>query len=217
MRIVIIGPPGSGRSTQGRFLAEKYGVPQLSVADMLNAEVDNGTDVGRKIASTLDAGELVSDAIVLKLVRQRVSQPDCKDGYLFDDFPRTLVQAGKSKEQNVGVDIVVVLDVSDEVIVERFHARRQQPVSTHGYQVVRNVPGKEGSPESARRPADEPEGKRERLVRKHLEVYHSHSQPLVDYYYKWALLHDPDSPTFVRVDGSGSVEQVRERILEALD
>lgn len=214
MRIVMLGPPGSGESTQGSFLAEKYQVPEISVGHMLQAEVQGQTEIGKKIKKTMDAGELVSDFIVLDMVQERIRQPDCANGYLFDDFPRTLVQVGKMRERDIRVDLVVVLDVPDEVIIERFEAHERDLAPAHGFHVVYNLPGHTEEIGDEGRAMGEDE--RVRLLRKQLHAYHSHTQPLVDYFYKWALFHDPDSPTFVRVDGTGEVEQVRNRIIEAL-
>lgn len=214
MRIVMLGPPGSGKSTQGSFLAEKYQVPEISVGDMLRAEVQNQTDLGKKIKKIMDKGELVSDFIVLDRVQERINQPDCANGYLFDDFPRTLVQVGKMRERDIRVDLVVVLDVPDDVIIERFRTYERELAPAHGFHVVYNLPGHTEEISDEDRTIQEDEGVR--LLRKQLHAYHSHTQPLVDYFYKWALFHDPDSPTFVRVDGTGEVEQVHNRIVEAL-
>ena len=214
MRIVMLGPPGAGKSTQGGFLAEKYQVPEISIGDMLQAEAQNQTDLGKKIKKTMDKGELVSDFIVLDMVQERIGQPDCANGYLFDDFPRTLVQVGKMRERDIRVDLVVVLDVPDDLIIERCKTYKPEFAPPHGFHVVYNLPGH--TEEIGDEDHTVQEDDRVRLLRKQLQAYHSHTQPLVDYFYKWALFHDPDSPTFVRVDGTGDVEQVRNRIVEAL-
>jgi adenylate kinase len=216
MRIILLGMPGAGKGTQARFLVERYRIPQISTGDMLRAAIANGSALGREAKRYMDRGELVPDAIVTELVRQRVQQPDCAAGFIIDGFPRTIPQAQALREAGIEVDYVVDLKVSDEEILERMSGRRVHPASGRTYHVVLNpprVPGKDDvtGEDLVQRPDD-----REETVRRRIAAYHEQTRPLVAYYLQWARSGESRAPRYVEVDGAGSVEEVRDRLFAAL-
>ncbi|WP_017925616.1 adenylate kinase [Thioalkalivibrio sp. HL-Eb18] len=217
MRLILLGAPGAGKGTQAQYICEKYNIPQISTGDMLRAAVKAGTPLGLKAKEVMDAGGLVSDDIILGLVKERVEQPDCCDtGFLFDGFPRTIPQAEALKEQNVPLDFVVEVDVPDEEVIRRMSGRRVHPGSGRTYHVEFNPPKVEGKDDVTGEDLIQREDDNEETVRKRLEAYHSQTRPLVDFYSKWAESDDPDAPKYVHIKGTGSVEDIRDQIFKAL-
>ncbi|RMG31491.1 MAG: adenylate kinase [Gammaproteobacteria bacterium] len=216
MRIILLGPPGAGKGTQAQFIKEKLGIPQISTGDMLRAAVAAGTELGKKAKKIMDEGGLVPDELILDLVRERIAQPDCAQGFLLDGFPRTVPQAEALKDMGVKIDAVVEIALDDEEIVRRMSGRRVHPASGRTYHVVFNPPKVEGKDDVTGEPLIQRDDDREETVRKRLEVYHQQTEPLVEFYRKWAESGDPDAPKYIRIDGSGTVDGVREAIFQAL-
>ncbi|WP_018863262.1 MULTISPECIES: adenylate kinase [Thioalkalivibrio] len=217
MRLILLGAPGAGKGTQAQYICEKYNIPQISTGDMLRAAVKAGTPLGLKAKEVMDAGGLVSDDIILGLVKERVEQPDCCDsGFLFDGFPRTIPQAEALKEQGVPLDFVVEVDVPDEEVIRRMSGRRVHPGSGRTYHIEFNPPKVEGKDDVTGEDLIQREDDNEETVRKRLEAYHSQTRPLVDFYSKWADSGDPDAPKYVHIKGTGSVEEIRDQIFKAL-
>ncbi len=216
MRVILLGPPGAGKGTQAGFIKERYGIPQISTGDMLRAAVKAGTPLGLAAKKVMDAGQLVSDDIIIGLVRERLKDADCAAGYLFDGFPRTLPQAEAMKQAGVRVDVVLEIAVPDADIIERMSGRRVHVASGRTYHVRYNPPKAEGRDDATGEPLIQRDDDREEVVRKRLEVYHAQTSVLVDYYAKWAAAGDAAAPRHVRVEGVGSVEQIKERVLNAL-
>ncbi|MGB2742529.1 MAG: adenylate kinase [Cognaticolwellia sp.] len=213
MRIILLGAPGAGKGTQAQFLMAKFGIPQISTGDMLRAAIKAGTELGKKAKAVMDAGQLVSDELIIGLVKERIAQDDCKAGFLLDGFPRTIPQADAMKENGVSVDHVVEFDVPDEVIVERMGGRRVHAGSGRVYHIVYNPPKTEGKDdetgdELAIRPDDE-----EATVRKRLGIYHEQTKPLVDYYQAEA---NAGACSYLTIDGTQPVEQVSSLLDEKL-
>jgi adenylate kinase len=216
MRLILLGPPGAGKGTQAASLCERYGIPQISTGDMLRAAAKAGTPVGLAAKRLMDAGQLVSDEIIIGLVRERLTQPDCARGYLFDGFPRTLPQAEAMRRAAVAIDCVLEIDVPDEDIIRRMSGRRVHPASGRTYHVRFNPPKREGFDDLTGEPLVQRADDEEETVRKRLEVYHAQTQPLIEYYRQWEASGDPKAPRHRRISGSGGVEQVRERAFAAL-
>jgi len=216
MRLILLGPPGAGKGTQAAFIKEQFGIPQISTGDMLRAAVKAGTQLGLAAKKVMDSGQLVSDDIILGLVRERLKQPDCAKGYLFDGFPRTIPQAEAMKAAGVGLDYVLEIDVPDEEIVARMSGRRVHLASGRTYHVSFNPPKVAGKDDLTGEDLVQRDDDREETVRKRLQVYHSQTRPLVEYYARWAQQGDPRAPKYRRISGLGSVEQIRERALGAL-
>jgi adenylate kinase len=216
MRLILLGPPGAGKGTQAGFITQAYAIPQVSTGDMLRAAIAAGTPVGLAAKAVMDSGALVSDDIIIALVKERLKAPDCAKGYLFDGFPRTIPQADAMREAGVALDYVVEIDVPDAAIVERMSGRRCHVASGRTYHIVYNppkVPGKDDvtGEDLVQRPDD-----REETVRKRLDVYRAQTKPLVAYYEKWAASGDPRAPKYRTVDGTGDVDAVRAACLAAL-
>ncbi|WP_448213893.1 adenylate kinase [Colwellia sp. MEBiC06753] len=214
MRIILLGAPGAGKGTQAQFLMSKYGIPQISTGDMLRAAIKAGTELGKKAKEVMDAGQLVSDDLIIGLVKERIAQDDCKAGFLLDGFPRTIPQADAMKANGVDVDCVIEFDVADEVIVERMAGRRVHSGSGRVYHIVYNPPKVEGKDDETGedlviRPDDE-----EATVRKRLTIYHEQTKPLVDYYKAEA---DAGNCKYLTIDGTQPVEQVSSIIVEQLN
>jgi adenylate kinase len=213
MRIILLGPPGAGKGTQAQFICRHFGIPQISTGDMLRSAVSAGTELGKRVKSVMDSGALVSDEIIIELVRERIAQPDCANGFLFDGFPRTIPQAEALDQAGVAIDRVVEIVVPDEEIVRRMSGRRVHPASGRVYHVTFNPPRVEGKDDATGEPLIQRDDDREDTVRGRLEVYHRQTHPLVDFYQARAKR---SSVRFARVDGLGEVKQIEDRILRAL-
>ena len=216
MRLILLGPPGAGKGTQAAFIKEKFGIPQISTGDMLRAAVKAGTPLGLAAKKVMDSGGLVSDDIIIGLVRDRLQQPDCARGYLFDGFPRTIPQADAMKEAKVALDFVLEIDVPDSEIVERMSGRRVHVASGRTYHVRYNPPKVEGRDDATGEELIQRDDDREEVVTRRLEVYHSQTRPLVDYYSRWAATGDALAPKYRRIAGIGAVETIRDRAFAAL-
>jgi len=215
MRVILLGAPGAGKGTQARFITEKFGIPQISTGDMLRAAVKAGTELGLQAKSVMDAGGLVSDDLIINLVKERIAQPDCAKGFLFDGFPRTIPQAEAMKEAGVSIDHVVEIAVDDEEIVGRIAGRRVHAASGRVYHVEHNPPKVEGKDDETGEELIQREDDKEATVRHRLSVYHSQTKPLVDFYQKLAAAQG--TPKYTRVEGVGSVEQITAKVLGALN
>lgn len=216
MRLILLGAPGAGKGTQAAFITEKYGIPQISTGDMLRAAVKAGTPLGLAAKKVMDAGQLVSDEIILGLIQERLKQPDCAKGFLFDGFPRTIPQAEAMREQGVGLDRVLEIDVPDVEIIKRMSGRRVHPASGRTYHVVFNPPKVAGKDDVTGEELIQREDDKEETVRKRLDVYHSQTKPLVDYYSKWSATGDAQAPKCHKVDGVGDLGDIRQAVLDAL-
>ena len=216
MRLILLGPPGAGKGTQANFIREKFGIPQISTGDMLRAAVKAGTPLGVAAKKVMDAGQLVSDDIIIGLVRERLKAPDCAKGYLFDGFPRTIPQAEAMKHAGVPIEYVLEIDVPDDDIVSRMGGRRVHPASGRSYHVKFNPPKIEGRDDVTGEPLILRDDDREETVKKRLEVYHAQTRPLVDYYGRWAGCGDARAPKLRKISGQGSVEEIRRRVFAAL-
>jgi adenylate kinase len=216
MRLILLGPPGAGKGTQANFIREKFGIPQISTGDMLRAAVKAGTPLGIAAKKVMDAGQLVSDDIIIGLVKERLKQADCARGYLFDGFPRTIPQAEAMKAAAVPIDYVLEIDVPDNEIITRMSGRRVHPASGRTYHLKFNPPRVEGRDDATGEPLVQRDDDREETVRKRLEVYRAQTRPLVDYYGKWAASGDAKAPRYRRIPGEGAVDQIRDRAFAAL-
>ena len=216
MRIILLGMPGAGKGTQSRFLIEKYGIPQISTGDMLRGAIKDGSALGAEAKKHMDRGALVPDEIVIELVKRRLKQPDCAKGYVFDGFPRTLPQAEALRREGVGVDFVVDIHVSDDEILKRMGGRRVHLPSGRTYHLVFNPPRVAGKDEVTGEDLVQRADDQEATVKKRIGVYHNETRPLIDYYQKWGASGDKAAPKYVKVDGSGTVEQIRDRMFAAL-
>ena len=216
MRLILLGPPGAGKGTQAAYLCKRFGIPQIATGDMLRAAVKAGTPLGLAAKQVMDAGGLVSDDLIIGLVKERISQPDCTGGFLFDGFPRTLPQADALKAAGVPLDAVLEIDVPDEEIVERMSGRRAHLPSGRTYHVKFNPPKVPGLDDVTGEPLIQRDDDREETVIKRLTVYHSQTRPLVDYYSSWAASGDGSAPRYARISGLGSVEDITTRALAAL-
>jgi adenylate kinase len=216
MRLILLGPPGAGKGTQAAFIREKYGIPQISTGDMLRAAAKAGTPLGLAAKKVMEAGHLVSDDVIVGLVRERLKQPDCAKGYLFDGFPRTIPQAEAMKAAQVPLDYVLEIDVPDDEIIVRMSGRRVHPASGRTYHTRFNPPKRDSLDDLTGEPLVQRDDDREETVRKRLEVYRAQTRPLVDYYKAWAAAGDSRAPSYRKIAGSGPVEQVTARALAAL-
>lgn len=216
MRLILLGAPGAGKGTQAAFICKQFGIPQISTGDMLRAAVKAGTPLGLQADAVMKAGALVSDDLIIALVKERIAQPDCTAGFLFDGFPRTIPQADAMKAAGVKLDYVLEIDVPFDVIIERMSGRRSHPASGRTYHVKFNPPRVEGKDdetgeELVQRPDDE-----EATVKKRLDVYSAQTRPLVDYYSQWAATGDASAPKYRRIAGVGSVDEITRNALAAL-
>ncbi|HXZ52339.1 MAG TPA: adenylate kinase [Burkholderiales bacterium] len=217
MRLILLGPPGAGKGTQAGFITARFGIPQVSTGDMLRAAIRAGTPLGQAAREVMDRGQLVPDEIVIELVRRRLEAPDCRNGYLFDGFPRTLAQAEAMRSAGVPIDFVLEIDVPDEEIVARMGGRRVHLASGRTYHEKFNPPRAAGRDDVTGEPLVLREDDKEATVRKRLEVYKAQTRPLVEYYQRWAASGDARAPRLLRVPGTGSIEQIRDRALQALE
>lgn len=216
MRLILLGPPGAGKGTQASFITEKYGIPQISTGDMLRAAVKAQTPVGLEAKKVMDAGGLVSDDIIIRLVKDRLTQDDCTNGYLFDGFPRTIPQADALKDAGVKLDYVIEIDVPSEDIIQRMSGRRVHTASGRTYHTIFNPPKVEGKDDVTGEDLVQRDDDKEETVRKRLEVYQDQTRPLVDYYSSWAAEGAAEAPRYVKVAGVGKVEEITQRIADAL-
>jgi adenylate kinase len=217
VKVILLGPPGAGKGTQAAYIQKHFGVPQISTGDMLRAAVKSGSELGKQVQQVMDAGELVSDDLILALVRERVAEPDCANGYLMDGFPRTIAQAEGMRRSGINVDCVVELQADDEEIIRRMSGRRVHPESGRTYHTQFNppkVPDKDDVTGDALIQRDDD---REETVRKRLEVYHEQTEPLIEYYRKWAVSGDSGAPAYIEIDGMRSVDTVKEAVITALE
>ncbi len=217
MRLILLGGPGAGKGTQANYIKEKYGIPQISTGDMLRAAVKAGTELGVKAKKVMDDGGLVSDDIIIGLVKERIQQPDCKKGFLFDGFPRTLPQADAMKDAGVVIDAVVDIDVPDGEIIKRMSGRRVHLASGRTYHVVFNPPKAEGKDDATGEDLIQRDDDKEDTVKKRLDVYHSQTEPLIGYYKKWEQTGEASAPKYIKIEGVGKVDQIRDQIFAALD
>ena len=216
MRVILLGGPGAGKGTQANYIKERYGIPQISTGDMLRAAVKAGTPLGVAAKKIMDAGGLVSDDIILGLVKERVKEPDCAKGYLLDGFPRTIPQAEGMKALGIAVDSVVEIDVPDAEIIKRMSGRRVHLASGRTYHVVFNPPKAADRDDVTGEPLIQRDDDKEETVRKRLNVYHAQTEPLVEYYSKWAKAGGAGAPKYAKIHGIGKVEQIRDSIFAAL-
>ena len=224
MRLILLGAPGAGKGTQAAFIKERFGIPQISTGDMLRAAVKAGTPLGVAAKKVMDAGALVSDDIIIGLVKERLKEPDCARGYLFDGFPRTIPQADALKVAGVALDYVLEIDVPDSEVLARMTGRRVHPGSNRTYHVVFNPPKVAGKDDVTGEPLVQRDDDREETVRKRLEIYHETTQMLVDYYGRWAASGTASgaatgaagAPRYRKISGQGGVDQIRDRAFAAL-
>ncbi|MFN8795816.1 MAG: adenylate kinase [Betaproteobacteria bacterium] len=216
MRLILLGAPGAGKGTQATFICRHFGIPQISTGDMLRAAVKAGTPLGLAAKQVMDSGGLVSADIIIGLVKERIAQPDCASGFLFDGFPRTIPQADAMKAAGVKLDHVVEIDVPDEAIIERMSGRRAHLPSGRTYHVKFNPPKAEGLDDVTGEPLIQRDDDKEETVRKRLQVYQSQTRPLVEYYSSWAATGEPGAPRYARIVGTGSVDEITARVMAAL-
>jgi adenylate kinase len=217
MRLILLGGPGAGKGTQANLVKDRYRIPQISTGDMLRAALKEGTELGLKAKEYMDAGKLVPDDVIIGLVKERIKEPDCESGFLFDGFPRTIPQADAMKEAGVPIDAVVDIDVPDEEIIKRMSGRRVHLASGRTYHVVFNPPKEEGKDDETGEPLIQRDDDQEETVRKRLDVYHAQTEPLVSYYQDWEKSGGTAAPQYIRIDGVGKVDQIRDQIFSALD
>jgi adenylate kinase len=217
MRLILLGAPGAGKGTQATFICQKYGIPQISTGDMLRAAVKAGTPLGLEAKAVMASGGLVSDDLIINLVKERLAQPDCANGFLFDGFPRTIPQADAMKASGVTLDYVVEIDVPFDAIVERMSGRRSHPASGRTYHVKFNPPKVEGIDDISGEPLIQREDDKEETVKNRLDVYSSLTRPLVDYYSNWAATDPSTAPRYRAVSGMGEVDVIKARVFDALE
>lgn len=216
MRLILLGGPGAGKGTQATFITEKYGIPQISTGDMLRAAVKAGTPLGLEAKKIMDAGGLISDEIITGLVKDRVQESDCANGYLLDGFPRTIPQADAMRELNIDVDYVVEISVDDAEIIKRMSGRRAHLASGRTYHVVYNPPKEEGKDDVTGEPLVQRDDDKEETVKKRLDVYHEQTEPLIDYYQSFASSGESNAPKYVKIDGIGGVDDIKNTIFSKL-
>ena len=216
MRLILLGAPGAGKGTQATLICQKYGIPQISTGDMLRAAVKAGTPLGLQAKAVMDSGALVSDDIIIGLVKERITQPDCANGFLFDGFPRTIPQADAMKSAGVKLDYVLEIDVPFAAIIERMSGRRSHPASGRTYHVKFNPPKVDGQDDLTGEPLVQRPDDHEETVKKRLEVYSAQTRPLVAYYSQWAKAEPAAAPKYRAISGTGSVEDITTRAFDAL-
>jgi adenylate kinase len=216
MRLILLGGPGAGKGTQATFITEHFSIPQISTGDMLRSAVNAGSALGREAKAVMDAGALVSDELILGLVKERIAAPDCADGFLFDGFPRTIAQAEALKAQGVGIDYVVEIAVDDDEIIRRMSGRRVHLASGRTYHMVFNPPRIPGKDDPTGEDLVQRDDDQEAVVKKRLSVYHQQTEPLIAYFRAWQEADGEGAPKYIRIDGIGNVERVRADILAAL-
>ncbi len=216
MRAILLGGPGAGKGTQAGYITAKYNIPQISTGDMLRAHVKAGSELGVAAKKIMDDGGLVSDDIIMGMIKERIQEDDCKNGYLFDGFPRTIPQADALKDGGIAVDAVVEIDVDDDEIIKRMSGRRVHLASGRTYHVVFNPPKVEGKDDETGEDLIQRDDDQEETVRKRLDVYHQQTEPLIDYYSKWADSGEASAPAYHKIAGIGGVEEIRDKIFVAL-
>ena len=217
MRVILLGGPGAGKGTQAGFIKDHFNIPQISTGDMLRAHVKAGTDLGKAAKKIMDEGGLVSDDIIMGMVKERIAEDDCTNGFLFDGFPRTLAQADALRDGGVFVDAVVEIDVPDEEIIRRMSGRRVHLASGRTYHVVFNPPKDEGKDDATGEPLIQRDDDKEETVRARLKIYHDQTEPLIAYYSDWAERGGEGAPRYVKVDGIGGVTAIRDTIISRLE
>jgi len=216
MKLILLGAPGAGKGTQAKFICEKFGIPQISTGDMLRAQVKAGTPLGMEAKKHMDSGGLVPDAVIIGMVKERLKEADCKNGYLFDGFPRTIPQAEAMKEAGVPLDIVLEIDVPDQDIIDRMAGRRVHLASGRTYHVTYNPPKVAGKDDVTGEDLIQRDDDKEETVRHRLDIYHSQTKPLVTFYTNWKNAGDANAPKVEKVAGVGSVDEITARVLGAL-
>ena len=216
MRLILLGAPGAGKGTQAAFICKQFGIPQISTGDMLRAAVKAGTPLGQQAESVMKSGGLVSDELIINLVKERIAEADCANGFLFDGFPRTIPQAEAMKAAGVKLDYVLEIDVPFDAIIERMGGRRQHPPSGRTYHVKFNPPKVEGQDDVTGEPLVQRADDQEDTVRKRLNIYSQQTRPLVEYYSAWAKAEPAAAPKYRAISGTGSVEEIKDRALAAL-
>ncbi|MGB8719646.1 MAG: adenylate kinase [Desulfobacterales bacterium] len=217
MRLILLGGPGAGKGTQANYIKERYQIPQISTGDMLRAAVKAGSELGKKAKAVMDAGGLVPDDVIIGLVKERIKESDCQKGFLFDGFPRTIPQADAMKAAGVAIDAVVDIDVPDKEIIRRMSGRRVHLASGRTYHLVFNPPKVEGKDDATGEPLIQRDDDKEDTVRKRLEVYHAQTEPLIGYYRKWEASGDAAAPKYIKIEGVGKVDGIRDAIFSGLD
>ncbi len=216
MRLILLGGPGAGKGTQATYIKEKFGIPQISTGDMLRAHVKNGTALGVAAKKIMDSGALVSDDIIIGMVKERITEADCTKGFLFDGFPRTIPQADAMKHAGIKLDYVVEIAVDDAEIVERMSGRRSHLPSGRTYHVKFNPPKVAGKDDITGEDLVQREDDKEETVKKRLDVYHEQTEPLISYYGTWAASGEGNAPRYVRIPGVGKVDEIRDKIFASL-
>jgi len=217
MRLILLGGPGAGKGTQANFIKDQYSIPQISTGDMLRAAVKAGTKLGLEAKGYMDSGGLVPDGVIIGLVKERIQEPDCENGFLFDGFPRTIPQADAMKEAGVAIDAVVDIDVPDEEIIKRMSGRRVHLASGRTYHVTFNPPKEEGKDDVTGEPLIQRDDDKEETVKKRLDVYHAQTEPLIGYYREWEASGETAAPKYIRIAGVGQVNEIRDSIFSELD
>ena len=217
MRLILLGGPGAGKGTQANNIKERYGIPQISTGDMLRAAVKAGTELGLAAKKVMDSGGLVSDDIIIGLVKERIQEPDCEKGFLFDGFPRTIPQADAMKDAGVPIDAVVDIDVPDGEIIKRMSGRRVHLPSGRTYHIVFNPPKVEGKDDETGEDLIQRDDDQEETVKKRLDVYHDQTEPLIGYYKNWETTGEAAAPKYIRIKGVGKVDEIRDNIFKSLD
>ena len=216
MKVILLGGPGAGKGTQAGYITQKYNIPQISTGDMLRAHVKAGSELGKAAKKIMDDGGLVSDDIIMGMIKERIQEDDCKNGYLFDGFPRTIPQADALKEAGIAVDAVVEIDVDDNEIIKRMSGRRVHLASGRTYHVVFNPPKVEGKDDETGEDLIQRDDDQEETVRKRLDVYHEQTEPLIAYYSDWAASGEAGAPAYHKIAGIGGVGEIRDKIFTAL-
>ncbi|STX51540.1 adenylate kinase [Legionella busanensis] len=217
MRLMLLGSPGAGKGTQALKLIKYYNIPQISTGDMLRSAIVAGTELGKNAKAIMDAGKLVSDEIIISLVKERLKEADCQNGFLFDGFPRTLPQAEALKKANINLDHVIEIAVPDHEIMNRLSGRRVHVASGRVYHIKFNPPKFEGFDDVTGEPLIQRDDDREETIAKRLEVYHQQTEPLIHYYERWAKSMEPNAPLFHRINGTGDTDSIFNNILTVLN
>jgi adenylate kinase len=216
MRIILLGLPGAGKGTQAQFLMQRYKIPQISTGAMLRVEVDAGSAIGKQAQQYMNAGNLVPDQLVIEMVKQRIAQADCKNGFIIDGFPRTVAQAEALRASSIDIDFVIEIEVGDHEILRRMSGRRVHPASGRTYHVEFNPPKVQGKDDVTGEPLEQRPDDTEETVNKRITTYHALTKPLINYYLKWAESGDERAPHYVNLYGRGSIEHIRDKMFAAL-